>query len=639
MRRFSGDIGWVPPMLADRWDRPREDPAWSYEIKYDGIRVIACADSGAVRLYSRTGRDLTSSFDEMTALADRLRVRRAILDGELVALGEDGLPCFTSVMRRLWGRRRLPRARLYLFDALVWGEDDLRGEELQLRRWTLLTGGEWGGVVQYSPSVGGELGADLLQRADLLGFEGVMAKRRDSPYVHGRSDAWRKVRLFASGRVLIGGMTGQGQVSLLVGVFDGEGLRYLGRVAVPGSHPDLEELASLRRDHSRRNCPFIGCGAEADWVEPITACRVRYAEVTPAGGLRHPVFGGLLPVPVQSCLWSRLERNRALRPPETEAPGDFRPERVLAAMGIAGRTAEGTASVAGRSVSLTNLGKVLWPEVPLTKGELIAYYRIVAGGLLEYIRGRPLKVTRHPDGPSGEGFFQRRLPPNSPPWLRTVEVEGRRYLLCDDVATLMWLINSAAFEIHPLPFHHGEEGSNLLILDLDPALPAGLAEACRAAILVEQLLMELGVSSWVKTSGGRGIHVAVALQPGCSAGQVTSLAQILGRILVRTRGDLFTLERSRIRRRGRVYVDYLQNRPGATVIAPYCVRPRRGAPVSTPVTWDEMYGFAGRRLPVFTPEEVVHRFRKRGDPWRDLLETRHSVAEVLRGLRERYDGR
>ncbi len=642
MKEFRGDVGYMPPMLAGRWEEPVGDPAWSYEMKYDGVRVIACVDSGTIRLYSRTGRDL-QGFPEIDGLGDRLKVSRAVLDGELVVLGEDGRPCFTSTMKRLRRRRPMgPEGRVYLFDALVWDANDLRDEGLQRRREILLTGVDWGGSVHYSPSVGGDMGSDLLRQADLLGFEGVMAKRRDSPYVHGRSHAWRKIRISATARAVIGGLVGHEEVSVLVGVGDGGHYRYLGRVSVPSSHGDLEELARLRRRSRRADSPFENCSApDVDWVEPVRCCRIRYAEITPGGRLRHPVYGGLIRPPVNESAWLQLERNRALDANSTDngVMVDFCPKRVLLDMGIGMRATRASALIDDREVPLTNLEKVLWPDVGLTKGDVIAYYRVISEGLLCYIRGRPLKVTRHPDGPSGEGFFQRRIPPNSPPWLRGVEVEGRQYVVCDDVATLIWLVNSAAFEIHPLPFRHPDRGPDLLLLDLDPAVPAGLAEACRGAVLIEQLLSELGISSWVKTSGGRGVHVAVPLEAGCSEEQVTSLAHILGQFLVQARGDLFTIERSRGRRRGKVYVDYLQNRRGATVIAPYCIRPREGAPVSTPVTWDEMYRALRGELPVFSPAAVVDRFSRKGDPWKDLLAVRHPVEGILQRLRERYEGR
>ena len=642
MKEFRGDVGYMPPMLAGRWEEPVGDPAWSYEMKYDGVRVIACVDSGTIRLYSRTGRDL-QGFPEIDGLGDRLKVSRAVLDGELVVLGEDGRPCFTSTMKRLRRRRPMgPEGRVYLFDALVWDANDLRDEGLQRRREILLTGVDWGGSVHYSPSVGGDMGSDLLRQADLLGFEGVMAKRRDSPYVHGRSHAWRKIRISATARAVIGGLVGHEEVSVLVGVGDGGHYRYLGRVSVPSSHGDLEELARLRRRSRRADSPFENCSApDVDWVEPVRCCRIRYAEITPGGRLRHPVYGGLIRPPVNESVWLQLERNRALDANSTDngVMVDFCPKRVLLDMGIGMRATRASALIDDREVPLTNLEKVLWPDVGLTKGDVIAYYRVISEGLLCYIRGRPLKVTRHPDGPSGESFFQRRIPPNSPPWLRGVEVEGRQYVVCDDVATLIWLVNSAAFEIHPLPFRHPDRGPDLLLLDLDPAVPAGLAEACRGAVLIEQLLSELGISSWVKTSGGRGVHVAVPLEAGCSEEQVTSLAHILGQFLVQARGDLFTIERSRGRRRGKVYVDYLQNRRGATVIAPYCIRPREGAPVSTPVTWDEMYRALRGELPVFSPAAVVDRFSRKGDPWKDLLAVRHPVEGILQRLRERYEGR
>lgn len=643
----------MPPMLAVPMQRPRVDAGWVYELKYDGVRALVHVDAGRLRILSRSGRDMTDSFAELGPLPERLHASSAVLDGELVGLDDDGLPSFSLVMSRLrsrGGRGGEGALQLHLFDALKFGGDDLRDEPLGRRKEVLLDGVRWGGAIRYSSHVPGRRGLDLLRRADLRGFEGVVAKAIDSTYVHGRSDSWRKIRLTASARVLACGLAraeAQGEWVLLVGVYGPGGeLKYVGRVLIPPSYSgDIEELHDAARQHPGEDSPFPGdpeVTGPVMWLDPVRSCRVEYAEITAGGRLRHPAYRGLIPTRRTRCLWSRLDRNRASRP-GPQQKGHLPTAELLARMGVPAGENETTCGGRGRRVKLTNLDKVLCPEPRLTKADFIAYYHLVAPALLDYLSGRPLVLTRYPDGVHQPGFYQKRAPPTRPSWVPTVPVgtsSGTRdYVVCDDVSTLMWLVNSAAFEIHPLPVQDPER-VDLMVIDLDPRPPAGGAEARRAAVLVEQLLGELDVPSWVKTSGGKGLHVVVPLKPDATAEQVTTLAQIIGGVLSRQREDLFTVQRSKTAGAGRVYVDYLQNRRGATVVAPYCVRGGPGAVVSMPLTWGELFGgIRWEPVPSFSMSRAAGRFLDRGDAWSGMFDERGRIGDLLQKLRERFGGR
>lgn len=298
------------------------------------------------------------------------------------------------------------------------------------------------------------------------------------------------------------------------------------------------------------------------------------------------------------------------------------------------RGTAGRVTVEGRELRLTNLDKVLWPEHGIRKVDLIDYYLAVADFLLPHLQGRPLTFTRYPEGIHGKSFYQKDLPAHAPPWVKVFPYQGQehliRFVLAEDRATLAWLGNQACLEIHPAPWRltHPDRPDRLVI-DLDPAPPATFEDARRVAVMVRALLTELGWRGFPKTSGATGIHVFIPLVPEAPAEEVTRAAEGLARLLHAARPDLITLERAVQKRAGKVYVDYLQNARGKTMVAPYSPRPLPGAPVSAPFTWDELDSISPRDCTLRT---MPDRVRRRGDLAAGLLAAGHRLGELLERL-------
>ncbi len=655
----------LPPMLAERRHEPFDDPQWLCEFKYDGVRALVFVRRKDIRLFSRSANELTGRFPELAVLAGRTDTASAVLDGELVAVDEDGSHDFWRLMRRVRSSQASAKNRaesspvtLVVFDVLCWGDEDTRQKTLQRRKQIIKEGVQWGGRLQYSPGAPGEQSTGLFTEAHLRGFEGIVAKKLDSPYVHGRSPNWFKVKANVRGRFVVGGITAGGQY-LLVGVYLPSGqLRYVGRVMVTSTHRQDDDLRRAAKAAEAASAPFDLMprppGEGVDWLVPRLVCEVKYTEITPAGGLRHPELTGFLPhAKASDCRWSRLPKNRAEETSrETKPPGDETEPRKRgnsAAEQLANlplhrsESGAGCIEVDGYRVPVSNPDKLLWEDPPLTKSQILAYYYLVRDGLLRYIRGRPLVLTRYPDGPSDSGFYQKRAPDSLPPWVETARLpssgEPIDYVVCNNAATLMWLINLAAFELHPFPYRsHPEKGGvDLMLIDLDPEPPAGAAEARHAASMVEQLMSSVGVKCWVKSSGATGFHVVVPLRPEHDSESVSALAQIIGNLLLRRRPDLFTLQRLKKLRRGKVYLDYLQNKAGRTVVAPYCLRPREPASVSLPAPWRRVFARQHKGCAVVTSlKQAVRQYCRLGDIWSDLFARRYSLADMLERLRNTH---
>ncbi len=644
---------YFPPMLAVSGRRLPPGSQWIHEIKLDGVRVLTLVEGDRVQFLSRRGNPLPALGRWADEVAERVRPASAVLDGEVVAFADDGRPCFTTLMALLRRGRfggsahRFPLC-LYLFDLLHCGGRDLRHRALTARREVLRSAVRWGGLLRRSAAVGGERGEQFLRAVDALGYEGVVSKDATSGYTAGRSSRWRKLPLRAEGRFFIHAVReGKRGLTLSLGVRGEDGgLRPTGAVVLPESRRE-DLLGHGCADHT--GAGGAGCGTRSQPVNPMAAARVHYTEITPAGGLRHPMYGGLIPFPGVVCAWTHLEKNRARRrktgaDPDTSGSGEGRDIRLADLLQPHGSGAR--LRVGGDILHLSNLDRSLGGEWNMSKLDALDYYWTVRRAFLRHVAGRPLLLTRYPRGAAGEGFYQRRPPEPRPSRLQTVrlgsgegqEGAGRELVLCGDEQTLLWLINLGAYEIHPLP-ETGDRRRDVIILDLDPAGRTDSREVVLAAQVTEQMLGRAGLRSWVKTSGGRGVHIVIPLARPYPSGQVTEAARIMGKILTGSRPHLFTLERTRMGRDGKVYVDYLQNRRGATVVAPYCMRMRRNPGVSVPLLWSEVYAARGRGLPQHTPASAAQRYRRWGDPWAGLPEEEgYGLRDLLRRLRTVVEG-
>jgi len=635
LRDLEAPAGPVPPdagylMLAEPRAEAFDRDGWLFEIKYDGYRMLAAAGRGDGQLVSRNGNDYTASFPELARALRALPFSHVVLDGEVVVHDGAGLPSF----QRLQKRARLTRApdvrraavelpaAFYVFDVLGFEDWDLRELPLVERKAVARMLLPPVGPLRFADHVEG-MGVAFYDQAVRLGLEGIVAKRADAPYRAGRSVLWLKVRADRTDDFVVVGFTApkgarEGFGALHVAWYEDEVLVYAGRVGTGFRGEDLVAIRDTLEGMAVDAAPCAGApaGAEHRWTRPTMVAEVRYKEITEEGLLRQPVF----------------VRFRDDKPPED----------CLRRSAAEGDTAQPAPEVrAGRvEIALTNLDKVFWPADGYTKGDLIAYYRTIAPAMLPYLEDRPLVMTRFPDGIEGKSFFQKDAPVFAPDWIRTEVVYSDdaerevRYFVADDVDALAYVANLGTVPIHIWASRIATlEQPDWAIIDLDPK-EAPFAHVVTVARAARELCATIDLPCFVKTSGSTGLHLLLPLGRRCTHEQARVLAELLARVLVADLPEIATVKRLPTQREGKVYLDYLQNGRGKLLVAPFCVRPLPGAPVSTPLTWDEVVPDLDIRR--FTIRSVPERVTQLGaDPLRGVLAEQPDLLAVLGRLQGR----
>jgi bifunctional non-homologous end joining protein LigD len=615
----------VRPMLATPLAEPFDKPGWVYEIKWDGYRTIAEVQAGKVKLYSRN----LLSFDErFAAIAESLKDlgHDAVIDGEVVVVDPAGRSSFQLLQQ--YQKSGQGRLIYYVFDLLHLDGRDLRRLPLTERKKFLAQLVPGLPRVQFSEHVE-DRGVDLFRAAMSRGLEGIVAKDGSGPYREGkRSGDWLKIKTAARQEAVIGGFTAPrgSRVALgaiLLGVYEGGDLVYIGHTGGGLSHNELVNLRRRLGPLARSACPFVRMpspNAPVTWVEPELVCEVAFREWTQDGHMRHPVFIG-------------LREDKAAREVHREKAA---PLAAVPVNSIAHRTA---ASPPDDTAPLTHRDKVLWPKEGYTKRDLVDYYRQVAPVLLPYLRDRPEVLNRHPDGINAPNFFQKdvtKQPP--PPWVQTTLVpydSGRsgRHIVCQDERTLLYLANLGCIELNPFMSRVGSlDRPDFLVIDLDPEA-IGLAAVIEAAREVHRLLDSAGAKSLVKTSGKTGLHICVPLGARYEFAVARQFAELVANIVNGILPRTTSIVRSPAQRQRRVYLDYLQNRYGQTITAPYSVRPVPGACVSAPLKWPEVR--RGLDPTKFTMRTMPRRLARVGDLWKPIRGRGVDIERCLSRLARR----
>jgi bifunctional non-homologous end joining protein LigD len=620
------------PMLAVPVAEPFSRRGWLFEMKYDGVRALATIRDGSVHLRGRSGREETGRYPELAALTGALRAHEAVVDGEIVALDEEGRPSFERLQRRInvTGARQVALAAAEVaasyaaFDLLHLDGHDLRDLPLTLRKRLLRELLTESGEVRYADHVEDD-GEGLFAAIRERGLEGMVAKRGDSRYEGGkRSPAWLKVKAWCEQDCVIcglaagrGGRTGS-IGSLVLGVYEDGRLVHAGQAGSGLDEAMIEVLRRRLEPLRTERSPFDpppSIPQPVTWVRPELVCNVRFSEWTSAGTMRHPVFRGLRPdVRPEDCVRERAIPLSALAPemegdspvPSAPASPATSPLAVSASPRATGAAAEveealerlramgsdGPWEVGGRRLRLTNLDKVYWPEDGYTKRDMIEHYVRVAPVLLPHLHDRPVGMQVFPDGIHGKHFWRKRIPDHAPAWIRRWTWHGDRevtYVIAEEVATLAWMANSGAIDIHP--WHSrvdAPEQPDWAVFDLDPFEPATFDDIREVARLVKAALDHLGMRGLPKTSGQTGLQIYVPLRRGPDYAAVRGWVEEVGRAIGQVLPDKISWEWSVARRTGRIRIDYTQNIIGKTLAAPYSLRPAPGAPVSTPITWEEL---------------------------------------------------
>lgn len=635
------DLGHVPgavasplpraivPMKAVPAQKPPSGDDWLFEVKWDGVRAIAYVEGGTLRLVSRNGNDMTRQYPELSVLPHHLAAESAVLDGEIAALDDRGLPSFARLQRRITVSdpaavaalaRRHPVA-FYVFDLVYLDGYDLRDTPLADRKALLQQILKADNLIRYSQHFSGD-GQGFFEAVKAQGLEGIVAKRTQSRYQARRSGDWVKVKALSRQEFLICGYTkGERDFfgALVLGLYDKGKLTWAGDVGTGFDRAMMEHIRSLLRPLMAKRPLFDidrSIAREVTWVDPKLVCEVKFSSWTEENRLRAPSFVGLRPdVDPQDCLREDASAEPAsVQPPLAAGTG----EKLVV-------------TVDGHRLTFTNLNKVFYPEEEYTKRDIINYYDAVADLIAPHLKDRPLSLKRYPNGIAGEYFFQKEAAGSFPKWLRVEEAEGIHYVIGEDRATLLFLANLGCIDQNPGMSRMGSiEHPDYILIDLDPQhCPySGIVEA---ALVVRKKLDRLELEGYPKTTGGDGMHIYVPIEPAYSFEQARSFAEILARLAAAERPDLFTTPRAVSRReKGRVYFDWAQIASGKTISAPYVLRAYPGAPVATPLAWREV-------TPKLTPRQfhirnVLDRFARVGDLFEGVLKRPQRLEPALEKL-------
>src|SRR5882757_6425976 len=655
----------LEPMLATLADHPFSDPNWLFEIKWDGVRALARIENGDLALRSRNAIDITKRYPELASLPDALAARQAIIDGEIVALDAQGHSSFERLQERM--HVRAPNENLvaqmpavyFALDLLYCDGYDLREapllERKQLLQRLLYTSQRF----RYSDHQL-EHGKELFALAEQNGLEGIVAKRADSPYVSDRSPYWVKLKVTKTVDAVVSGWTESRTSalpfgSLLLGLYQGKKLRFIGHVGTGFDAKKLKELTSKLKELAAPTCPFDAVpetNEKPSWVSPTLVARVKFSGWTQEHSLRHPVFIALREdARPTDCQWE----NEVATAAPAAAPAVVRaPEivgRVLDTRAevenelFKGRSETVTIELDGKRLRLSNLNKVYFPESGHTKRNLLAYYYRMADFILPFLRDRALVLRRYPDGIKGQAFFQKDVREGLPEWFKTVPVDSEhrgeviQYATANDRASLLFLTGLGCIDHNPWSNRYDDvDHPDYFFFDLDPSDGTEFSVVVTIARALHEKLEELRLLSFLKTSGATGIHIYIPVEPLYTYEQLRTFGEIIARTVTAEHPHLVTSERIVAKRpAGRVLIDVQQNAHGRPLAAAYSVRPFPQAPVSTPLLPRELR--PGLRPETWNIKTVSARLKEKGDLWADFWKRRQRLEQAIELLSDRLPAR
>jgi bifunctional non-homologous end joining protein LigD len=621
----------IYPQLATLVEEPPEGDGWLHEIKLDGYRVLARMENKQTVLYTRRGNDWTGTFAPIAKAVSELPAKTLWLDGEVVVIKPDGTSRFQDLQDAL-SLGRDTELSYYIFDLMYLDGQDLRDVELIERKKILegLLGSTGGpkGPLFYNDHVLGS-GRAFFDNACEFRLEGIVSKAANSIYASARTKTWLKIKCGLRQEFAIGGYTEPGGSrtgfgALLLGVYDTEGrLRFKGRVGTGFNQKTLEEISTRLKNLEIKEPPFIdpptGAGAKgAHWVKPEMVGEVRFSELTNDGILRQPAFLGLRE--------DKPPRQVVLESPEPPREAHNEIDTEPEAAPPAGKEMGG--------VFLTNTDRVLYPAQGLTKGDLWQYYKLVGKLIIPHVAGRPLTLVRCPDGRHEDCFFQKHANETVPKVLEKIEVkEGggiESYMVVDSMTGLAALVQMGVLEIHTWNSRKEKlEYPDRFVMDIDPDPAVAWDKVAEAAVLLRERLRQLGLTSFLKTTGGKGLHVVVPLAAKQDWEEVKAFTKALAEDMVRRAPDAFTSKMTKARRVGRIFVDYMRNIRGATAVEVYSTRAKPQAPVSAPIEWRELAG--GVRSDSFNIRNMPARIKNlKRDPWEGFFDTRQSITNAAK---------
>lgn len=618
----EGKAAFVSPMLATLASEIFNDPQWVYEPKWDGYRIIAVVSGGEVKLYSRNQKSYTKKFGEL--LPDLSSIEHdVVLDGEVIALDKSGKASFNLLQNYEAGKDT--RLHYYVFDLLHLNGHATTSLPLTDRKSLLPDILEPLQKVDYCEHNEG-MGTAYFKRMTEKGMEGVIAKKADSVYYPGkRTEMWLKIKAENSLEALICGYTESEAASrpfgsLILGIYEGETLKYIGNCGTGFSEDDQKMLAGKMKRLQRKTSPFPESpnlkGRVPYWIRPQLICEVKYSEITPAGSLRHPVFKALR----SDKEVEELQLSEATK--EVSPPAENEMKKGFVVDGI--------------ELSFSNLDKIYWPDEEIRKYDLIEYYLQVSDTILPYLLDRPQNLHRHPDGIKKKGFYQKDNE-HLPEWVESEGIwsksSGREieYLLCQNQATLLYMANLGCIELNPWNSRvNSLDHPDYTVIDLDPSDGNTFDQVRETALVGKEILEAAGIEGYCKSSGSSGLHIYIPLQAQYSYDEARDFTKLICHYIQHRLPKLTSMERTVKKRKGKIYLDYMQNGRGQTLASAYCVRPKEGAPVSAPLRWEEVEaGIAIRDFNIFN---MAERIEEKGDLFKGVLEKGIDMEKSMQAL-------
>lgn len=660
----------IVPMLATLVDEPFDNDNWIFEIKWDGYRAVAYCDGKNVELISRNLTPFTEKYYPITEAFKQLKIK-AVFDGEIVAVDERGLAVFQSLQN--WQNTPV-RLQYFIFD-ILWldGYDLTQVPLIERKRILKEVLPEDDEALKYSDHVVGN-GKDFFQVAVSKGLEGIMAKRANSTYqIDKRTDNWVKIKVNLRQEVIIVGFTEPRNTrkffgSLLLGLYDGDELVYVGHTGSGFNTKSLEQIHKKLQPLVTEKCPFEKCpkgNMPVTWVKPKLVCEIKFAEWTKDRIARQPIFMGLridkkakdvtFEKSVNIAMIKKASGSKQSTTNKKAAPKKSKQSSTSAKSAVAkkksvksktktsGQQVDLSAAedqqivLDGHELKLTNLNKLYWKKEKFSKGDMINYYLQIAPYILPYMQDRPQSLNRHPNGIEGPNFFQKDQRGKLPEWMQTHEDfsestnETIEYLVCSNEATLIYMANLGCIEMHP--WHSRSQSwqyPDWCLIDLDPDKPNTFDQVMDVAKLVKQVLDSIGADACVKTSGSTGIHIYIPLGAKYNYDQSKQLAELIVTLVNHELPDLTSVERSPSKRKGKIYLDFLQNRETQTAAAPYSLRPKPGVPVSTPLDWSELK--KGLTPTTYNARNIFDRLKTEGDLFKGVLGKGIDLEKVLSKL-------
>jgi len=677
----------LEPMLATLVDQPFDEDGWLYEIKFDGYRAISYLRKGHVEIHSRNNKSFDEKFYPVYHALQEWKVE-AVVDGEVVVMNDKGLSGFNELQN--WRSEADGELAYYLFDLLWLDGRDLTQLPLHQRRDLLKSlVPEGGGALRMSENFKAS-GTEFFASAKKIGLEGIIAKKTESVYTPGaRSRDWLKIKTSSRQECVIGGYTrnvGSSKAfsSLLVGVFEKGKLQYTGKIGTGFSDKQQKEMLLQFKPLVIKKSPFSAepdinkpsrfrpdpPQANAVWLKPVLLCEVSFREMTADGVMRHPSFQGMRidKKPADVVLEKAVETKKVVKrtakakaaakqlhaapgarkllaPPGARkllAPPGAR--KLLAPPGAKQRKTllnpadeSQVREVNGHEISFTHLSKVFWPKEKITKRDLLNYYYQVAPFILPYLKDRPQSLNRYPNGIDGKSFYQKDVTGKVPDWIETFPYhsEGdnrdKNFLVCSDEASLLYIASLGCIEMNPWSSRvQSPDNPDWCIIDLDPSAKTTFDKVIEVAQVTKTLLDAIGIASYCKTSGSTGIHIYFPLGAKYSYEHSKEFARLIVTKVQADTPSYTSIERMVGARKGKMYLDFLQNRPQATIAAPYSIRPKPGATASAPLAWEEVK--KGLTMKDFTLKNMPQRIKETGDLFKPVLGKGVDMDKALKKL-------